>query len=181
MKAISVYQPAATFIAMKWKTIETRTHARFELLEGQRIAIHAAKKDVRVPASLYDYLPAALRDSLQLSNILLSMDTNRGKIVCTAQVTKARWAVMVDFDLRKAWNEQAMCEVGGKFLLFLEEIEPINPVPFRGRQGIFNVPDELVKKLIALRPRAAQGREADSHSASNSWPRGSSAHSSLTT
>jgi len=144
MKAISLHQPYATFIAMKWKTIETRKHARFKCLEGERIAIHAAKKDVCVPAALYDYLPAALRDSLQLSNILLSMDINRGKIVCTAQVVRARLAPNVDFDLRKAWNEQAMCEVGGKFLLFLEEIEPINPVPFRGQQGIFDVPDEIV-------------------------------------
>lgn len=153
MKAISLHQPWATFIAMKWKTIETRTHARFKSLVGQRIAIHAAKKDVRVPASLYEYLPEALKNSLQLSNVILFMDINRGKILCTVRVVKARWAPnvvrlrgsrQVDFDLRKKWNEQAMCEVGGKFLLFLDEIEPIDPIPFRGRQGIFNVPDELI-------------------------------------
>jgi len=40
------------------------------------------------------------------------------------------------------WNRQAMCEVEGKFCLFLEDIKPLTTrIPFRGRQGIFNVPE----------------------------------------
>jgi len=147
MKAISVYQPHATCIAMKWKTIETRTHARFKLLEGERIAIHAAKKVVPITTFFCECLPldGTPHDILKINNIVTFVEICRGKIVCTAQVVKARWAPNVDFDLREEWNRQAMWEVAGKFLLFLEDIELINPFPFLGRQGIFNVPDALFR------------------------------------
>ena len=40
-----------------------------------------------------------------------------------------------------------MCEVGGRYLLFLAEIELLmKPILFCGRQGIFNVPDELIEE-----------------------------------
>ena len=146
MKAISLHQPWATCIAMKWKTIETRTHARFKSLEGQRIAIHAAKKVVPITSFFCECLPldGTHHDILKVNNITRFVEICRGKIVCTARVVKARWAPNIGFDLREKWNKQAMCEAAGKFLLFLDEIEPINPIPFRGRQGIFNVPDELL-------------------------------------
>lgn len=150
MKAISLHQPWATCIAMKWKTIETRTHARFKSLVGQRIAIHAAKKVVPVTSFFCECLPldGTPHDILKINNIVTLIEMCRGKIVCTVRVTRARWAPNIDFDLREEWNKRAMCEVGGKFLLFLDDIEPINPIPYRGHQGIFNVPDELfIKKL----------------------------------
>ena len=51
--------------------------------------------------------------------------------------------------LIEGWDIKAMCEVAGKFCLFLEDIKPLRSrVPFRGRQGIFNVPDELIKENI---------------------------------
>ncbi|HEX2866533.1 MAG TPA: hypothetical protein VHO03_05805 [Ignavibacteriales bacterium] len=43
MKVITLYQPWAQWIIWGWKTIETRTHSKFNCLKGQRIAIHAAK------------------------------------------------------------------------------------------------------------------------------------------
>ena len=151
MKAISLWQPWATCIAMKWKTIETRKHNRFKLLEGQRIAIHAAKKVVPVPSLFYECLPLddTRHDILKINNIATFVEICRGKIVCTARVVKTRWAPNVDFVEREEWNQKAMCEVAGKYLLFLDEIEPLKDmIPFRGRQGIFNVPDELfVNKL----------------------------------
>jgi predicted transcriptional regulator len=41
MKVITLWQPWASFIALGWKTIETRTHDRFKNLVCERIAIHA--------------------------------------------------------------------------------------------------------------------------------------------
>ena len=147
MKAISLYQPDATCVAMKWKTIETRHHSRFKCLAGKRIAIHAAKKVVPMTSFMCECLPlnGTHHDILKINNIVAFVEICRGKIVCTALVTRARWAPNVGFDVREEWNKQAMCEVAGKFLLFLEDIELITPFPFRGRQGIFNVPDELFR------------------------------------
>ena len=144
MKAITLWQPWATFVAMKWKTIETRTHERFKGLKGQRITIHAAMK-VDKAGIFNDFLPHM--NPTQLVNYGLFIDTCLGKVICTATVTDARWAPNVDFVEREEWNKKAMCEAGGKFCLFLEDIKPLkNRIPFRGRQGIFNVPDELIKE-----------------------------------
>jgi len=142
MKTISLWQPWATLVALKWKTIETRTHARFQsLLTQQRIAIHAAQKvDGDLSPLFYENLPRM--NTVQIENLFLFMEMCRGKVICTAKVVNTRWAPNVDFVEREEWNRQALCEVAGKYLLFLDEIEPLKKmVPFRGRQGIFNVPD----------------------------------------
>ena len=145
MKAITLWQPWATFVAIKWKTIETRTHQRLKLLARQRIAIHASKKIDRLGAWT-DYLPPDT-SVLQATNMEGLINMSCGTIVCTATVSAVMWAPNVDFVEREEWNEKAMCEVAGKFCLFLEDIKPLkNRIPFRGRQGIFNVPDELIKE-----------------------------------
>ena len=143
MKAISLWQPHATWVAMKWKTIETRTHDRFRSLRGQRIIIHAAQKaeDYRL---LGEYLPPM--DLVEQQNYTDRVGLQRGRLLCTAKVVIARWAPNIYFDLQEEWNKQGMCEVAGKYLLFLDDIQPLRDmIPFRGRQGIFNVPDELIK------------------------------------
>ena len=145
MKVITLWEPWATFVAMKWKTIETRTHQRFKGLTGQRIAIHAAMKfDKTIPWGKY-FRPNISMS--QVDNIIKSACLNKGAIVCTAMVTDVRWAPNVNFVEREEWNLKAMCEVAGKFCLFLDDIELFKPtIPFRGRQGIFEVPDHIIKE-----------------------------------
>ena len=140
MKAISLWQPWAQWVALNLKTIETRTHSRFKCLKGERVAIHAAKKwDPAAWDAAEEYLSQVQVIATRQLRIL------DGEIICTVYVSKVLWAPNVDFDLRREWNKAAMCEVGGKFLLFLDEIKPLtHTIPFRGRQGIFNVPDELI-------------------------------------
>ena len=147
MKAISLWQPWATFVSVGWKTIEPRTHQRFNGLIGQQIAIHAARKIDRL-GEWTQYLPwnPNILDGLNLDVLI---EIRRGTIVCTAMVTAMRWAPNVYFKERKEWNRQAMCEVGGKFCLFLEDVKPLKEMmPLRGRQGIFNVPDETIKEGV---------------------------------
>ena len=146
MKAITLWQPWATFVAMRWKTIETRTHARFKGLVGQRIAIHAGLK-VDEAAFLNEFLPQRISTPLQVENLIRVVALWRGRLVCTARVVDARWAPNVGFVEREEWNKRAMCEAAGKFCLFLGDIVPLqNMIPFRGRQGIFEVPDEALKR-----------------------------------
>ena len=141
MKTISLHQPWATFVTLKWKTIETRTHQRFKSLVGKRIAIHAAQKIGNMPE--LEYFPQM--GQVQARNLFACIKRWRGVLLCTAKVTKAIWAPNVDFVEREEWNRKAMCDVAGKYCLFLEDIKPLKyRIPFRGRQGTFNVPDELL-------------------------------------
>ena len=147
MKAITLRQPWAMFVSMGWKTIETRFHQRFQCLKGQRIVIHSGKK-FDISGFRYDYCPSKMRRFLQ--NYDIKNFAGRwygGKIVCTAMVTDARWAPNVDFQEREQWNRKAICDVAGKFCLFLDDIRQIvNRIKVQGRQGIFNVPDNVIKK-----------------------------------
>lgn len=146
MKAITLWQPWAMFVAVGWKSIETRTHQRFKSLVGQRIAIHAAKK-IDEASIFNNFVPDM--NAPQVVEYRRMIDECKGQILCTATVADARWAPNVDFVEREHWNITAMCEVAGKFCLFLEDIKPLRSrVPFRGRQGIFDVPDELITEDI---------------------------------
>jgi len=146
MKAISLHQPWATLVALKLKTIETRRHDRFKGLWGERIAIHAANKfDNKLYWRIVEAITTTGRTETQARNIIDSSRLFSGKILCTAKVFNARWAPNVDFDMREDWNKQALCEVAGKYCLFLGDIKTLkHPVPWKGRQGIFNVPDEVM-------------------------------------
>ncbi len=143
MKAISLWGPWATWVCMKWKTIETRNHDRFKGLAGQRIVIHATQK-IDSSAIINPYLPSDL-GPLQIENLWRFVPLCRGKLLCTATVKDAAWAHEIEND-HEELNRKAMCGVSGKFLLFLEDIQPLRDrIPYRGRQGIFNVPDHLIR------------------------------------
>ena len=102
MKAISLWQPWATFVTMKWKTIETRTHQWFNGLVGQRIAIHAAMNIDRL-GEWTEHVPSGLK-MLDAFNLDVLIGMSCGKTVCTAMVTAVRWAPNRDFMEREEWN-----------------------------------------------------------------------------
>ena len=140
MEAISLHQPWAQWVALNLKPIETRTHSRFKRLKGERIAIHAAKKwDPAAWDAAEEYLTPI---QVARTRYLRILD---GEIICTVRVVDARWSPLgFEEQSRLDLNKKALCETGGKFLLFLDEIKPLtHTIPFRGRQGIFNVPDEF--------------------------------------
>lgn len=147
MKAISLWSPWAQWVIMNWKGIETRYHQRFKGLTGQRIAIHAAKKldKEALIQGLLDREPALT--ALETENMIRYVFMTRGTILGTVLVSDALWAPNVDFTEREEWNRKAMCDVSGKFCLFMNEVKPLpRAVPFIGRQGIFEVPEELLSK-----------------------------------
>ena len=147
MKAITLWQPYATWIAMGWKTIETRDHERFRSLVGKRTAIHAGMYVDREALKMGAFL-ARMRtrdhlclNMLALQNFLTLMMLHRGKIACTAVIEHMVRAV----GQRGDWSQLAMCDVAGKVCYFLKDIQPLaNPVQVKGGRGIFNVPDEMI-------------------------------------
>lgn len=142
MKAISLWQPWATWVALGWKTIETRRHARFRRLVGQRVAIHAAKK---WDPKWRDLAESFLSNEQLFSTINHEFMWPRGAIVCTVRVRAADW-----FDIGDPYYNyeeiarHALCAAEGRFLLWLEQIQAFKkPIPWKGRQGIFVGPHEL--------------------------------------
>ncbi len=136
MKAVSLWQPWASLMAAGLKTIETRdwpTRYRGPL------AIHAAKRPMSGDEKylLCDWmneglLPLSWSDfCFPFGAILAIVDL----IACVRveQVTPSR--------LNEAFGNYAP----GRWAWITRNLRPLaRPVPWRGMQGLFEVPDELV-------------------------------------
>ncbi len=105
MKALPLWQPWATLVALGAKRIETRSWPAPRWVLGERIAIHATKTE----AHLW---------------------------ICDEE----------PFREQRSAHERAFGDyTPGRFAWELRDVEPVAPiVPFTGRQGIFDVPDELL-------------------------------------
>ena len=133
MKAISLWQPWASAIALGCKRIETRhwsTHYRGP------IAIHAAKRwtgDERHFAEL-----VASEYDVRLRTPPL------GAIVATAKLTACRRSedLIADglTDMEEAFGNYGPQRFGW---VFLDIVALPTPIPFSGHQGLFDVPDHI--------------------------------------
>ena len=134
MKAISLWQPWASAIALGHKTIETRGwSARYR----GPIAIHAAKiwkAEQRAFAALLKE-----RYGIDLE------DAPRGAIVATATVADIQPTEALEY--RVGEIERLLGDYSpGRYGWILENIEPLpEPVYHSGKQGFFEVPDHLLK------------------------------------
>lgn len=139
MKAISLWQPWASLIAVGAKYIETRAWPAPAWLIGQRIAIHAAKREtelwlcVREPFSRYVPEP----DVLPLGYVVATARLDR-----CAEMTADAIAMLK----RNRPDEYAFgLYEPGRYAWVLDAIQQLpEPVPYRGRQKIFDVPDDLL-------------------------------------
>jgi hypothetical protein len=115
-----------------WKTIETRTHDRFRCLDGETIAIHAAK---RFDKAAYDLAGDHLAD-WQFARCFIESDGGfpRGVVLGTAKVECVGKCVPTDAPF-------ALIECRTpRFGLYLRDIrEFVSPIPCIGKQGIFQV------------------------------------------
>ena len=124
---ISLWMPWANWVSLKWKPIETRTHNRFASLVGKRIGIHCSLK-------WDDGAVDAARKYLTLDQIIT---TNRmlkigGAIICTGLVKEFRKLMDADSPL-------ALIDCGSveRYGLILEDVQTIEAIPCKGRQGIW--------------------------------------------
>jgi hypothetical protein len=160
MKAISLWQPWATAIALGSKRVETR---HWSTNYRGLLAIHAAKRYVKHEMQHYECEPfwrGALSGALGVHR--LYSDLPFGAIVATCRLADVRPSEAfhpVEIDSLRhpdwqyrgrglSWTERQMGNFGpGRFGWVLEDIQPVRwPIPFRGLQGLFNVPDELLAK-----------------------------------
>jgi hypothetical protein len=128
MKALSLWQPWATWIAEGYKTIETRDWpARYR----GPLLICAAKRLDRVYHEEYpdDRFPL-------------------GKALAVCALVDCR-------PMRKGDEAAAMCECEpGRWAWVLADVRRILPFPVRGSQGLFDVPFELEDLVMAKKAEA---------------------------
>jgi hypothetical protein len=129
MKAISLWQPWASAMTLGWKKNETRhwsTNYRGPLL------IHAAKKVINWP-------------SIEIQNLFAGIashptDLPRGVLLCEVDLIRCERINMAN---RPKGIELLLGDyTPGRFMWITDNLKTFdNPIPFRGRQGIFNVPN----------------------------------------
>lgn len=171
--AISLWQPWASLIEARVKTFETRSWPPPARLIGQRIAIHAAKKQVSV-RDLTEELHEACLDEFGCS---YNYTLPRGAIVCTAVLAGAyplddesadgrHVAVRSRLAGSPALDCIAIDAFGdysrGRWAWRLTGVEPVSPaVPWRGSQGFFTVDFEAA--LCRTRARLPPGGGCAAH------------------
>jgi hypothetical protein len=145
MKAISLWQPWASLWACGRKQYETRHWATS--YRGP-IAVHAAKK---VCTDISPELREILEDEFGGH---WAVELPRGALIATAKLVRC----LRTTDLMGLLSDEEYAQGNfepGRFGWGTENMLALpRPIPFIGRQGIFNVPDELFGRLPAP---AAQG------------------------
>ena len=142
MKAITMWQPWATWVELGFKTIETRTHARFMSLAGQRIAIHAGKhydNDARKLAA--PYLTPGM---VKMTNIIGGLvGFTHGQIVAVVTVTASRVLTAAD-------SQASLIDASGRYgLVLADRIRLGRPVATRGQMGIWELSEEAEREVLA--------------------------------
>jgi hypothetical protein len=139
MKALSLWQPWATLVAIGAKRIETRHWPAPHWLIGQRIAIHATKTTRHLWLCEQEPFAAYVRSAerLPLGAVIATVVLDR----CT-EITTASAAELEQRSLHEhAFGDYA----AGRHAWLLHDVQPVAPpLPVTGRQGIFDVPGELL-------------------------------------
>lgn len=144
MKALSVRQPWATLIALGQKRVETRDWACWPAVVGQRIAIHAGQSREHLDVCFLEPFSTVLA-TLGLEDV---DDFPLGAIVATAVVDRSPqmtqrgiWKLQDEHPLEYAFGTYSF----DRYAWVLRDVVALaEPLPFRGRQKFFEVPDRLL-------------------------------------
>lgn len=144
MKALSLWQPWASAVALGWKKIETR---HWSTAYRGPLAIHAAKR-----------WTADEREEWEIACEIHGLSPEPpplGAIVATARLVDVRRTEAL-LEAGVTPEEQEWGNYGpGRFgWVFADIAGLVEPVAFRGAQGLFEVPDQL---LGVTAPAPAQG------------------------
>jgi hypothetical protein len=153
VKAISLWQPWASAIALGAKRIETRS---WSTRYRGPIAIHAAQNGMGLKIAVQHErdLWCAVLCAPVLSPALRALP--RGMLVAVAELVDVVPVERVDATrcANSALGEWAESQLGdyrpGRFAWLLEAVRPLPaPIPCRGRQSLFDVPYPLLGELTA--------------------------------
>lgn len=165
MRALTIWQPWATMIALGWKPIENRgwLPSEKQLKVGERFAIHAAARaidedtwDAALLTAHYAGRPMWTPDGLSdvERRFLHRCNAVRGMVLCTVEYGGALDALVSpgtvlrdDYEVRGPrtsdrhllpwWNRSAKGWI-------LSNPEQVQPVAVRGKQGLWHLPEDVV-------------------------------------
>jgi hypothetical protein len=163
LPAITVIQPFASLIAEEFKHYETRSRP---IKYRGKIAIHAGvSTEYLRDSSVFEILPEgwAMEFNPPLPGLITAREFPLGMIVAVAdlvecwqtnehQLTQIRKSANVDLVLHKEVDEREYL-LGdysqGRYAWELENIRKLNnPIPCRGRQGLWYVPKDIAHALL---------------------------------
>jgi hypothetical protein len=149
VKALPLWQPWASLVAVGAKRVETRHWPAPPRLIGQRIAIHATKtKDHMAIGGTEPFRSALVGEYPQMISGL-----PLGAIVATVVLARCSEITVESADEleRRNPDEYAFGNYApGRFAWVLRDVERLAvPVPFKGSQGIFDVPEHLLRGAVA--------------------------------
>jgi hypothetical protein len=135
MKAISLWQPWASLVATRNKWVETRS---WQTPYRGPILIHAARRKVTRDEREYFESVAAFQDAMRMGEI--SWDTMPyGQMVALAVLGRVvpteaiRDAIP---DMEYAFGDYS----NGRWAWVFTRIDPIDPFPYKGERGLFDLP-----------------------------------------
>lgn len=148
MKAISLHQPYASLIAHGLKHHETRSWPAPACIAHQRIAICATKITKDVIAALRQSPLSILVNGITVGQPWLLPS---GAIVATAVVDYCCPTTAINLSALTAADLAAGDWSPGRFAWRLIDVRPVStPFPIRGRQRVFNLPDDATTALVRL-------------------------------
>lgn len=140
MKALTISQPFASLIADGKKFVENRT---WETLYRGPLAIHAGKGTQYLSRSTLATYPT-------------------GCVIAVARLAGCFRRSSIEFmassrlppksSMSRTWREIFEHEhTEGPFCWILEDVRKLaEPIPFRGAQGLFDIPDGLLAKFVGV-------------------------------
>jgi hypothetical protein len=143
VKALSIWQPWASLIAIGAKTIETRHWEPSFALIGQRIAIHASKTDRELRLCSYEPFDRFV--------------PNAGLLPLGAVIATARLHMVVPITAQNVRGLRETPELTaqeaafgdytpGRFGWMLADVQRLDrPLRWRGAQGVFEIPDDVIR------------------------------------
>jgi hypothetical protein len=147
VKAFSLWQPWASLMAAGLKTIETRS---WSTAYRGPLAIHAAKRPLTVDEHELIHRWVGMK---LLSLDWLTMRLPFGAIVAVVELVNCLRTI----DLVASWyqdkhfpNEQEFGNyTAGRWAWTTRDLRPLaQPVPWRGAQGLLDVPDVILEQFI---------------------------------
>lgn len=171
MKALPLWQPWASLVVCGAKRVETRgfSPSRLGLRDGQRLAIHATKAWGNPRLGGMDVAEfVMLCTSSPFRHVLLGAgfrsygDLPRGALVGVCVLDHAT-EITADFAAKLAVTNPTEYHFGdytpGRWAWALRDVQALPaPIPFRGSQGAFDVPDTLLPLAAAVERQSVLGR-----------------------
>lgn len=153
MKAISLWQPWASLIAVGAKRYETRGWQPPASLQGKQLAICAAKTKEG-----WQYVGTHVHPWCLLPGILSARGMTEDSLpygAVVAVVTLVESILLPPLESEEPGDAERACGdwTDGRWAWSLADVIQLrNPVPIMGRQGVFDVPPDVLERMRAEKP-----------------------------